>query len=518
MVSKWVIFMIIFFLLSIIGVLITQLEKRSVQANWAKRRCDWLVMGLAGSFQPDSDSRPSAEFAKENFEFCMQPYVDQYMKLMMSPVEAMFSKNASTTNTAFTGVQSLRNIAQKLFNVFSSYLDGFYKKFVKGMFEFSRIIQYVKMAMDRVTTMMLSVLYAGITAFRAMLNTIQFVIKVVLIICTLLIVLLILLWFILFPVIPLVLAALAIIMHTSLKISEVVGGGVGDRAQEMRGSFCFIGETRIYTKSGYKLMKDIKIGDDLGKYGMVTATMKMDGSESHMYELDGIYVSGSHLVKNREKWHMVSEDERAVSIDTKWNIVYCLNTTSNNIPVWNKGEKEIIIFRDWEEIPNDDTIGQCLWTAIISHHLNPRRLIEWGNIYAKENEATLFLMGYGVFVQTPSGWKTVKEITMDEELCDRNGKSQRVWGIVEGMVDSKTDNDDWHTEAYEWIGNEWIRGQTTISCDVSDKSFGRSFITEKGEIVILENGVKKVVRDFTEIGHDAIDQMYPFVKARLRMS
>jgi hypothetical protein len=68
-----------------------------------------------------------------------------------------------------------------------------------------------------------------------------------------------------------------------------------------------------------------------------------------MYNLNGIIVSNSHIIKYKDKWLPVSEHPESVKIEN-YNepFLYCLNTTSKIIIINNT------FFTDWDEIYNND--------------------------------------------------------------------------------------------------------------------------------------------------------------------
>jgi hypothetical protein len=68
------------------------------------------------------------------------------------------------------------------------------RRFNASVYEMSRIMQYLRMAISRANAMVMSMLYSGITMFRGMLNTIQFVVKVILIICGIMLAIIIILY------------------------------------------------------------------------------------------------------------------------------------------------------------------------------------------------------------------------------------------------------------------------------------------------------------------------------------
>ena len=105
--------------------------------------------------------------------------------------------------------------------------------------------------------------------------------------------------------------------------------------------------------------------------GGIFKAVYMNGKEVDLYNINGIYVSGSHLVLGTDNnWKCVSSDERAVKVDIKSNIIYCFNTTTHNIPVFSSTLNNTIMFRDWEEIDDTDVLGQYIWIYTILKTLN----------------------------------------------------------------------------------------------------------------------------------------------------
>ena len=175
--------LIAFGLILALGLTISGLERTSVMNNWPNRRCELPVVAAAMFFKPDSDPRSKGDFAKDNFDFCMKTYVEKFITLLMTPINALFGKQFNIATSAIDMVNTIRDIAQKLYNTLLGFLDQYMRRFNASVFEMSRIVQYLRMAMRRANAMVISMLYSGITIFRGMLNSIQFVINVVLIIC-----------------------------------------------------------------------------------------------------------------------------------------------------------------------------------------------------------------------------------------------------------------------------------------------------------------------------------------------
>ena len=531
--SKWPFMLIAFGLLFALGLTISTIERSSVMNNWDKRRCEFPVMASSMFFKPDWDPRSKNEFAKDNFSFCMKGYVDKFIQIVMTPINFIFSKQLNVAGTAMDMINTIRNIAQALYNTLLSFLDQYWRQFNSSVFQMSRIIQYLRMAMRRLNAMMVNMIYTGITIFRGMLNTIQFVIKVILIICGILLAIIIILIFILFPFIPMILSVLGAIIATVIIIAMIVTAQVGAaaEAEDDKGGFCFSKFTKILVKSNgknvFKNVTEIKVGDELGgNCGKVTAVIEMSGKDVPLYNLKGIYVSGTHLVKGEDgEWKSVSQDSRASKTENQSDILYCFNTTSHNIPVFSPeltsetAEKSVIVFRDWEEIADDDEKGQYTWNYLILKKLNKlSNYSKWKDGLKVSSEMPL--MGNNMKVKTSNGFVEISKLSMSDNVLDSNNKEQSILGMINGIIENAEDGDgEWNTELYEFTGDAWIKGKSTV-LGGNNSVKGKTIITESGEFIIWDSKEKKekIVRDFTDIGHKSIHETYPFVAARLRVT
>lgn len=521
--AKWPFFLIAFSLIFALGLTIAGLERSGVMNNWKTRRCELPVMTAAMFFKPDSDPRTKSEFASENFEFCMKTYVDKFMTLLMAPVNMLFGKQADIASSAVGMVDTIRQIAATLYNTLSSYLEQYYLKFNASIYEISRVIQYLRMAFRRANGMMMSMLYSGITMFRGMLNTIQFVIQVILIICGIMLAIIIILFFVLFPFIPMILSVLGAIVSTVIALIMVMSIDTANQANSDKSGFCFSENTQIIIKKDNKeilvSVKDIKLGDELINGSKITAVIQMDGKGVQLYNVNGILVSGSHLILGTdEHWKSVSNDERAKKVETISDILYCFNTTTHNIPIYSPELNKSIIFKDWEEIDDNDIKGQYIWSYNILKMLNKNlnyRFWKYGIKPADE----LPLIGRRIKIKTPSGFIEIEKLKLFDKIVDRKSKEQRIIGIINANIDNLEDNGKWNTELYEETEDKvWIRGSANFTRGTGC-AIGITLITETGEFIIWDEmeEKEKIVRDFTEVGHTEIYKTYPLVASRLRL-
>ena len=257
----------------------------------------------------------------------------------------------------------------------------------------------------------------------------------------------------------------------------------------------------------------------------------MSGKDVELYSINGIIVSGSHLVLGlNNQWKGVSTDERAKKVDNTSNILYCFNTTTHTIPVFSPELQEMsnpIIFRDWEEFDDNDQLGDYTWTYTILKMLNNNSNYPKWKDGLKVN-ISMPLMGKNVKVKTNMGFVELSAIlslwspNMSMRCLTRDGQEQDILGVVSAEIDGIEDNNSlWNTELYEWINGIWIKGLSTVKENNKDmtSACGITLITDLGEFIIWDEmeQKEKIVRDFTEIGYKEIHKTYNLVCSRLRL-
>ena len=459
----------------------------------------------------------------------MKKVIDNFLDLLMKPVNALFGQHLDVASSAMGALSGIRQIAQKLYTAFMEYLSQYFKKFNVAIFEMSRIVQYIRMAVNRASAIAISTIYSGISLFRGMINSIQVVIRVVLIICGIMLAIIIILWFILFPVIPIILGTLAAVIAVVMAMAGILGSELQRDAESKKGGFCFAEGSKVVAtdaegKEQFIPVEQIILGQSLGNHGTVTAIIKMDGTGIPMYNLQGIYVSGSHLVKGIDGiWKSVAEDPRATKTAFTSPILYCFNTTSNNIPI--KGSQSTLLFRDWEEIGNEDEKGQYDWNEMVATMLNKERFCPGYWICSEEwkfdgkADCEVALMAKDVLVKTLRGFIPIRSIRfLQDDILDKEGKPHRVRGIVYGTVENARENGKWISECYEFENAQWRKKPSSV-VQGTTRIEGMSLITESGEFIIWDEIQQKerFLRDFTEVGYDTIHETYAFVEARLRI-
>jgi len=391
-----------------------------------------------------------------------------------------------------------------MYDEFLSFMKPFFKRFNAVAYQIGIVTQKLRSAFNRLNAALLTTIYSGISIIKGLNNAIQFVIKIVLIICAIMLAIIFILFLILFPFIPILITPVLIAI---VSVGAIVGGELASEADDDKAGFCFTGDTLVKLADGTSQpIYQLVLGQTLANGCVVEGILVLEGVSTPLFFLEGIRVSGSHLVKGTSgQWHSVEKDPRSNSIPDRVSRLYCLNTSNQLIPVQTpKGE--LILFRDWEEIDSRDLIGQKGWDRKVSSIL--KGLIG-------ETAPTQCLMDPAIGIPTSTGIKPLSSIQIGDSIELSYNNHTRVIGIIEGHVEG-TYSFHWLSSCIEKTYKPTVYHRiTTLDQGSTDLLKGRHLITDSGQLVAHINGHVRQLRDFTEVGIDHIHLTYPFVAERL---
>ena len=478
------------------------MERATIMAHWAENRCSPFVMAGAYYLKPDSDPQSPSDFAAGNFQFCIKQLVHEVMSVVMAPMSAVMNEQAQGVNIITNALNAVRETIKTMMDQFMAYFAPLFKRFNNVTYQLGIVFQKLKSAFHKVNAMLLSSVFVGLSFIETLNNIINLTIKVIFIILDIMIALLVILFFVLWPLIPL------LIIPVIVAISEL-GGARGEDANSRKGKFCFVPETPVVLESGStRRIDELQLGDRLLSGSTVEGVLMLDGTDTSLFELEGIHVSGSHLVKGKDGWHLVAEDDRAHAVPFRVPYLYCLNTSDRIIPIQNEAGTAIE-FRDWEEIDADDEEGAQGWEKLVSRML--------GKVTTEgDEEGTFCLMDPMIPVPTMLGIKAMQDLRIGDQIELSYNNPTRVIGIVKGRVAGRG-HPGWISSCIKKISTATYVRQTTLTkaIDPTDHVIGCHVITESGRLLVHLNGHVSELRDFTEVGADQIAHTYSFVAKRL---
>jgi len=480
------------------------MERSTIMNNWSEMRCKPLIMFAAYFLKPDEDPRSSGAFAAENFNFCTKDIVQSVMKVALAPFSMTLQKQAGSTNVFTNGMNSIKTLIKQMYDEFLSFIEPFFKRFNAISYQIGIVTQKLRNAFNRLNAVLLTTIYSGISIIKGFNNAIKFVINIVLIICAIMLAIIFILFLILFPFIPLIITPVLVAI---VSVGVILGSEMAGEAEDDKAGFCFTGDTLIELADGTsRPIHQLVLGQELAKGSIVEGILVLEGTATPLFSLEGIRVSGSHLVKGTTgQWHSVEKDPRAHSISDRADRLYCLNTSNQLIPVLTtKGE--LLLFRDWEEIDSRDLVGQKGWDRKVSSILKG---------LVAETVPAQCLMDPTISIPTSTGIKPLSSIQIGDSIELTYNNHTRVIGIIEGYVEGIY-TPHWMSSCIEKTYKPTVyHRRTTLKHGSTEFLKGKHLITESGEMIANVNGHVLQLRDFTEVGIDRIHLTYPFVAERL---
>jgi hypothetical protein len=378
---------------------------------------------------------------------------------------------------------------------FQKIMEPFYRRFMLIGRQFANSFRKIMSAMDRIFGIAVAAIFMGISATRATLNAVDFVIKVVIIIMGILIGIFILLFFVLFPLTPVILSTLAVLAAVGV---GVAGSGV----------FCFDPQTEVCLEDGTtKPISKIQVGEKLlGDDSVIGILLTEKEPDTAMYDYKGIFVSGSHIVWEDGEWKPVDRSRNAVPIPFPTQRLYSLRTTSRTMTVHNKVSGSTVLFRDWEEIEGSITDAEwdVLVQELLSNSLVDTRPSEEDPCFSAQCK-----------VQKNGKLVSIGTLRIGDMITDKDNTVTKVLGVYTGLtsIAGKEVSKAWHTDGVWWKEGNWIH--RPVDREGLKLVQGIHLITESGTFWIQTNHHSGIVRDFTEVGHTHLPETMDFLLRRL---
>ena len=497
---KWTQTVFLFLTISILfflgfAMMIGQSSAADIIAHWDDRRCDLDVMFSAFYYKPDDDSRSAAEFTTDNYKFCVGSKTETYLKGLFGSLFEVLEKQMGAADIMTKVMTSLRQSLANIYGPFAKMMNNFFNKFQQMGALGSRIFQHLYMAMKKATGIAIASIYIGLSLQTTILNTIDFIINVIMIVLYIMIALSVIFFF---PILP-VMAMVYLAVNGIEKIAPGRTGSMGE-------VFCFDKSTSVILQRGLKPINEIKVGDILRDGQTVEAVVQLMGPLSPLYGIDGVEVSGDHRIwsPSRKQWIFVKYHPDAHKSLNTPDYLWTLITSNREIPV--QGLYTTHRFADWEEIPNTDENAK-VWDRIVTDLLGQAPNVKppmdapvlSGGLYVKKFQSgwvPVSTIQHGDWIMGEKRWTKVIG------LCIR----QSVGGI--GQKESRITDGVWIKEINSM--KEWYH-----CSKASDQQqwVGYHLLTDEGIFQIrgLSSG-DVLVRDFTEVGWWRLPETYTRVE------
>ncbi len=471
----------------VLAAVISAAKRKEIMANWTEYQNDPFIMMTAFLYKPDSDPRSRFEFADDNFRAYMKQIVRTSFSTSVGPIFSVFDVLQGTVNSTVTGSDTMRRIMEEMQDVWKGMTGIFMKRFDGTLHQMKMTYFRLQTAMQRTWAIGINSLYQSFAIVNSLFSTMDLMFKIILIILGILLGILFLLFLFMWPFVPVILSVVGILATAGM------GGAVGG----MAAAFCFEGHTSVEKADGTTAFIDtIRIGDVLADGGRVTATFAFEHPTTDLYEMEGIRVTGSHIVYADDGTPCLVRDCPSASpCPTEGPVkLYCISTTTHKIPIMTTTSR--MWFADWEEISEENRDAQLRWNREVFETLNPGSVWTEGGANI-QGEATVHSATY---VRLPQGARAeIGSLYPGAIVLGGDGNPTKVVGVVRvdvgsvGTVEKTVATAAWTRNS---MRDPW-RQMASEGTEPMSSAPWCSLFTESGSFM-LDSGVG--MRDFSDIG------------------
>ena len=330
---------------------------QAIKDDWANQRCKPYVIPIAG-FVNKPNNMSFNDFTVQNFTYCSQNILKGLAGDSLQPLTYITSSITSLVDSMKGSINDMRAMTNKSRVFFSSITEEIMGRLLNVVAPLQEIIIKFKdfslKVQGTMTAGLFSTLGVYLTIKSALGAIVQFIVSILITMAAMIFI------FWLFPftwgtaiagtasfvAISIPLAVLLIFMTRVMGINS----GLSIPGLKKPSLKCFDKNTRIVMNDGTsKSISEIVVGEKTRGNNLITAKIVVETKGSVMYNLGGVVVSDSHIVKYNNKWVRVDEHPAAIKLDDYLEpYLYCINTENKVIEI------NGVVFTDWDEVYDDE--------------------------------------------------------------------------------------------------------------------------------------------------------------------
>lgn len=351
-----IVVVITIFVLSVFSYCLTMQKKQEIYSDWNNNRCKPQYIPIAG-FIAAPEGQSIGEYTSENFQYCVQSQATSLAGYALQP----FVYLLSSLSTIVSFLANMINSIREMFNKFRSNVAEFVKVVMGKLLNITAPIVTMFIALldslQKTQGVMATGLFTLLSVYYALQSLIGSIFEILGKFLLIMISIIVFLWIIPFtwPTalgISAVYIVLAILTSVLMYFYAITFGIKLIKIPKLR---CFDKNVQFKMNNGTtKNISNIEVGDIFEDGTNVTSKMKLDASALRMFNIRGIIVSESHIIKHGEKWLPIRDHPDAIEIfNYSEPYLYCLNTSTKQIQL------NGLTFTDWDEI-YDNTLNHIL--------------------------------------------------------------------------------------------------------------------------------------------------------------
>ena len=326
-----------------------------IKDDWPNQRCKPYIMPIAG-FINKPPNVSIKDFTSQNFTYCIQNTTKNITGNATEPLNYITTIMVKQAESIKDSINSIRGMMNKTRSFFQSIIEEIMNRLINIIIPLQEIIIRFKDFISKIQGTMTASLFTSLGAFYTLKSLLGAIAQFIIIILITLATLIAMFW--IFPFTwgaaianTAIFVALSIPMALLLTfMSRVLDINTGLSVPTLKSSKCFDKNTEFTMNNGSKkTIYEIEVGEKLENNNMITAKIIVETFDSIMYNLNGIIVSNSHIVKYDDKWIAVENHPFAKKLENYSEpFLYCINTENKNIELNNT------TFSDWDEICHEE--------------------------------------------------------------------------------------------------------------------------------------------------------------------
>ena len=406
--------------------------KESIADDWVNQRCKPQNMAFAGLIT-HPEGTTAFQYTSDNFQYCVQNILTNITGYALEPFQFMINALTQVFSAISNSLQQIREVINKLRNNIKAFAEDILSRILNVMIPIQKMFITLMDVMQKIQGVMTGGLYTMLGSYYTLQALMGAILELIIKILIALAIIVIGLWILPFTW-PAAAATTSVFLAISIPLSIIIyfmSEVLHIKSSAIPKLRCFDRKTRFILIDGtFKHIEELKPQDMLIDGSIITAKIKITSRELNMYNLNGVIVSESHIVKYNNKWINVRDHpDSDIIYNYTEPYLYCLNTSTKTIILNN------MVFTDWDEI-YDDSLEFLLNYYSIQEKKKLSKLVDRG--FNKETK-----------IKTKKGEKAIDKLYIGEVLS--------TGGIVYGIV--------------EFTNNLGNRNEKLLNLLVSNKQF-----------------------------------------------
>ncbi len=407
------VFMVIFMTLFVFAVFSfckMMQTKESIAANWNTERCKPQNIPFAG-FINKPDGQTAFQYTNENFQYCIQSTLTNITGFALEPIQYTLSSITSVFQGLMDSLQQIRNVFSALRNNFKVFAEDVLHRILNIIVPIQQMLISVIDSFQKIQGILTGSLYTMLGSYYTLKALLGAILEMIIKILLVMVIIIVGLWIMPFTW-PTATAMTAVFLGISVPLAVIVyfmSEVMHIETTAIPKLRCFDENTELEMEDGSKrLIMNVQVGDLLKGSGRVTAKIRVPSKDLKMYNINGVIISESHIMKYDNKWIYSDEHPDAKLIENyNKEVLYCLNTTSKQIII------NEMIFTDWDELYDE--------------HL------EYVLKYFKLNDTTELhkYINKGFKANSVVSLHKKKKHIKDVKIFDKSGPNSLIYGIIE---------------------------------------------------------------------------------------